>query len=294
MLPETVICLTGLSSEQANEAAKILAKYPELKLVHSSSTLPSDCTHLLTNSQMIGKTEKLQSALARGIPILDVHQSLLSKDRPQFCDNLDVGYNTKLPSLEYRRQRCQQGGAFKSWKVGFYLDEKRTKIYERILRDGNVESVCVVESPFEPKSVSDLTHIFSEPEIIANDPQFFQFVTGNQTSVKVCSYIFITECLLRVRIFISLTCFFPKKRFNFFLGFCPEFSSFRFGFQKHVCSAFDAETNPGKKEPKHPGGFWTRSWIAQESRQARWRIGDRIARQAPQIELQHRSNSRPE
>ena len=77
------VCLTGIKSEDTDIVANVLKDLPAvlgIQLIHPINTLPPECTHLIIAKSPLRKTEKLQAALARGIPILDV-EPFLSLDR---------------------------------------------------------------------------------------------------------------------------------------------------------------------------------------------------------------------
>ena len=67
------ICISGLSeSESTTIKTKILKHKGPIELLEDN-ILHSECTHVITKTTpQLSKTEKVLSALARGIPILDI------------------------------------------------------------------------------------------------------------------------------------------------------------------------------------------------------------------------------
>ena len=67
------LCISGLSEKDSNAIKKtILSNKGTIELLEDS-TLHLECTHVITKTiPQLTKSEKVLSALARGIPILDI------------------------------------------------------------------------------------------------------------------------------------------------------------------------------------------------------------------------------
>ena len=90
------LCISCLSEKQSSEIKKILLRNKLPIELLEGTFLHQECTHLITNTNpKLEKTEKVLSALARGIPILDI------KDIKNL---LKLGDAKKMCDEEYLRQ----------------------------------------------------------------------------------------------------------------------------------------------------------------------------------------------
>ena len=69
---EYKICSSGLTKDELNVLQSLISKDKNLVYLEESIFLPPKCTHLVTKTTPeLKKTEKVLSALARGIPIIE-------------------------------------------------------------------------------------------------------------------------------------------------------------------------------------------------------------------------------
>lgn len=67
------LCISGLSEKESNTIKKAILSYKGPIELLEDNTLHSECTHVITKTTpVLTKSEKVLSALARGIPILDI------------------------------------------------------------------------------------------------------------------------------------------------------------------------------------------------------------------------------
>lgn len=66
------VCSSGLSKEESSKIKELISKKNSIEFLDEDICLPSKCTHLVTKIlPELKKTEKVLSALAKGIPIID-------------------------------------------------------------------------------------------------------------------------------------------------------------------------------------------------------------------------------
>ena len=66
------VCSSGLSKDESNKVKELISKKKNIEFLDEDISLPSKCTHLVTKTlPELKKTEKVLSALAKGIPIID-------------------------------------------------------------------------------------------------------------------------------------------------------------------------------------------------------------------------------
>ena len=66
------VCSSGLSKDESNKIKELISKKKSIEFLDEDICLPSKCTHLVTKTlPELKKTEKVLSALAKGIPIID-------------------------------------------------------------------------------------------------------------------------------------------------------------------------------------------------------------------------------
>ena len=67
------VCSSGLSKDESNKIKEWISKKKSIEFLDEDTCLPSKCTHLVTKTiPELKKTEKVLTALAKGIPIIDL------------------------------------------------------------------------------------------------------------------------------------------------------------------------------------------------------------------------------
>ena len=150
------------------------------------------------------KTEKVLSALARGdVWVVDRYFLEERGAAPGMEDAHDVGgRGLFVPTAAERLGRWERGGRgpFGGWVAAVALGEgERRAAYERILRHGGAKVVLGLGTTHLG---AHLTHVVTEPmqEDDNNDDRLAQAVrkAASGGGVKVISYLYIAECLVKV------------------------------------------------------------------------------------------------
>jgi len=168
-------------------------------------------THLLVG--VIAKSEKFLSALAAGIPMLDVSFLKDSSKRNAWIedvDKYDIGdENSTLKSekifvkpLKERRKIKADGGVFKRWNCVVVLDNvKLQEVYRRILELGGAtvqKWTAKHLADLDFNSLKNITHVFCHPNLLLND-DFKSFLSMNDRECKIptLAYIYIGDYLIK-------------------------------------------------------------------------------------------------
>ena len=131
------VCLTGLRAADESKVVNLLTEYSGLgmsqpRLFHPCPDgLHKDATHLVTSQAMLGKTEKLQAALARGnVVIVDV-KPLLAIAEADVLDEEGALAAIKM-ALDDKMDVGGPTGFFKVQCVVYQLHARRFYIFETL------------------------------------------------------------------------------------------------------------------------------------------------------------------
>lgn len=182
-----------------------------IKILKPGERFTSQITHLLVGS--LGRTEKVESALAAGIPILHVTYITDSHRMERWLDEegYDLGdpryesmiLNARvyLPPLNIRRETRKDGGVFKNWKVLVLMEnQKKKENFDNIIKLGGGEVMKWTARHLGDMNIENLslTHLFMDPAMLIN-PTLGSFFVKNYScgKIQVTSLIYITNLLTK-------------------------------------------------------------------------------------------------
>ena len=212
MEDEKLFAWSGLHpGTEGDVGEKIKRLRGNIKILKPGERFSSQITHLLVGS--LGRTEKVESALAAGIPILHVTYITDSHRMERWLEEegYDLGHSryesmilkakVYLPPLNIRRKTRKDGGVFKNWKVLVLMEnQKKKETLDNVIKLGGGEVMKWTARHLDDMNIENLslTHLFMDPTMLIN-PTLVNFFVKNYScgKIQVTSIIYITNLLTK-------------------------------------------------------------------------------------------------